>query len=113
MVGAGGAEAREIPHARESKSSRSTPLRRRRVWPLRPRTGSRAGAPRSPRRASCRRSYVNPRDFSGDPADGTADDLGPEGLTFVPAAASPSGKPLVIVANEVSGTVSIYELVAQ
>ncbi|MBP6729478.1 MAG: YncE family protein, partial [Microthrixaceae bacterium] len=40
-------------------------------------------------------AYVNPRDFSGDPADGTADDLGPEGLTFVPAAASPSGKPLV------------------
>jgi hypothetical protein len=62
---------------------------------------------------SARSSYVNPRDFSGDPADGTADDLGPEGLTFVPAAASPSGKPLVIVANEVSGTVSIYELVAQ
>jgi 2',3'-cyclic-nucleotide 2'-phosphodiesterase/3'-nucleotidase/5'-nucleotidase len=58
-------------------------------------------------------AYVNPRDFAGDPADGTADDLGPEGLTFVPAAASPSGKPLVIVANEVSGTVSIYELVAE
>ena len=58
-------------------------------------------------------AYVNPRDFTGDPADGTADDLGPEGLTFVPAAASPSGKPLVIVANEVSGTVSIYELVAE
>lgn len=57
-------------------------------------------------------AYVNPRDFAGDPADGSADDLGPEGLTFVPAAASPSGKPLVIVANEVSGSVSIYELVA-
>lgn len=58
-------------------------------------------------------AHVNPRNFAGDPAAGTADDLGPEGLTFVPAAASPSGQPLVIVANEVSGTVSIYELVAE
>ncbi|MDC0666628.1 choice-of-anchor I family protein [Nannocystis radixulma] len=58
-------------------------------------------------------AYVNPRDFTGDPADGSADDLGPEGLTFVSAANSPNGKPLVIVANEVSGTVSIYQLVAE
>ncbi|MFY0540897.1 choice-of-anchor I family protein [Nannocystis pusilla] len=57
--------------------------------------------------------YANPRDFAGDVEAGTADDLAPEGLTFVPAAASPSGKPLVIVANEVSGSVSIYELVGQ
>jgi len=58
-------------------------------------------------------AYANPRDFAGDPADGSADDLGPEGLTFVPAATSPNGKPLVIVANEVSGTVSIYQLIAE
>ncbi|WP_177325970.1 choice-of-anchor I family protein [Nannocystis exedens] len=57
--------------------------------------------------------YANPRDFAADIEAGTADDLGPEGLTFVPAAASPNGKPLVIVANEVSGSVSIYELVGQ
>nr|WP_276604940.1 choice-of-anchor I family protein [Nannocystis sp. RBIL2] len=57
--------------------------------------------------------YANPRDFAGDVEAGTADDLAPEGLTFVPAAASPSGRPLVIVANEVSGSVSIYELVGQ
>ncbi len=39
-------------------------------------------------------------------------DLGPESIVFVPAADNPqgSGFPLVIVGNEVSGTVSFYEL---
>lgn len=39
-----------------------------------------------------------------------AGDLGPEGIEFVPAAKSPNGKPLIIVANEVSGTISTYEI---
>ena len=37
-------------------------------------------------------------------------DLGPEGLTFVPAAQSPNGKALLIVSNEVSSTTTIWQL---
>lgn len=40
-------------------------------------------------------------------ADG---DLGPEGLTFIPASASASGKPLLFVGFEVSGTSRVFEL---
>ena len=54
--------------------------------------------------------YINNRDFSGDPALGTAGDLAPEGLVFVEARQSPSGKPLLIVGNEVSGTTTVYEI---
>lgn len=54
--------------------------------------------------------YVNNRDFSGDAAQGTAGDLGPEGLHFVERGESPSGAPLVIVTNEISGTTTIYEV---
>ncbi len=54
--------------------------------------------------------YINNRDFTGDPALGTAGDLAPEGLVFVEARQSPSGKPLLIVGNEVSGTTTVYEI---
>lgn len=37
-------------------------------------------------------------------------DLGPEGLTFVSAAKSPNGKPLLIVGNEVSGSTTVMQL---
>ena len=37
-------------------------------------------------------------------------DLGAEGIIFISAANSPNGNPLVILANEVSSTLSIYQL---
>ncbi len=51
-------------------------------------------------------TYANTR-------DGAAGDLGPEGITFVPAARSPNGAPLLIVGNEVSGTTAIFRVVLQ
>lgn len=39
-----------------------------------------------------------------------AGDHGPEGITFVKASDSPNGKPYVIVANEISGTLTIFEV---
>jgi LPXTG-motif cell wall-anchored protein len=43
-------------------------------------------------------------DFTGP---GTTD-VSPEGVVFVSASSSPNGEPLVIVANELSGTTTVY-----
>lgn len=53
-------------------------------------------------------TYRLDRDFGGDPEKGTAGDLGPEGIEFVPASESHTGDNLLIVGNEVSGTTTIY-----
>ena len=57
--------------------------------------------------------YENNRDFSGDVEKGTAGDLGPEGLIFISADQSPNGKNLLVVANEVSGSTSVFEVVVK
>ena len=60
-------------------------------------------------------SYVNRRDFNvpvtiaGAP-NPAAGDLGPEGLAFIASWQSPTLRPLLVVANEVSGTTTVYQL---
>ncbi|WP_413694250.1 choice-of-anchor I family protein [Psychromonas sp. KJ10-2] len=68
--------------------------------------------------------YLNSRDMSVDPKDNKknkneqgfatyqvdAGDLGPEGFKFVDAKASPTGTPILIVGNEVSGTTRFYRI---
>ncbi|WP_249399718.1 choice-of-anchor I family protein [Corynebacterium qintianiae] len=50
-------------------------------------------------------TYLNNRDFLSNTGD-----LGPEGLTFIPAADSPNGENLLVVGNEVSGTTTVFQV---
>lgn len=52
--------------------------------------------------------FISTRDFSGD----IKGDVAPEGLCVVPAEKSPTGKPILLAAHEVSGTVAIYQIEA-
>lgn len=62
-------------------------------------------------------SYANSSVFTGTgganfaTTGAPAGDVSPEGILFVKASDSPSGEPLVIVANELSGTTAIYKVV--
>ena len=55
--------------------------------------------------------YVNIPDFTDPVALDGAGDLGAEGMAFIKADDSPNGLPLLVVANEVSGTTTLFELV--
>lgn len=57
--------------------------------------------------------YALSRDISKPPETLEAGDLGPEGLTFLGAGESPTGKPILAVSYEVSGTTALYEVTVE
>jgi DNA-binding beta-propeller fold protein YncE len=75
-----------------------------------------ASAPASPVFVTYVTNRKLPRNSSGglvacgETATSDCGDLGPEGLTFVPAVQSPTGKALLIVSNEVSSTTTIWQV---
>ncbi|MCW8866453.1 MAG: choice-of-anchor I family protein [Colwellia sp.] len=77
-------------------------------------------------------AYYNNRDFTvdyeldddlGNPCDSnegmdcthieSAGDLGPESIKFVASEKSPNGMPLLIIGNEVSGSVTVYQVITE
>jgi choice-of-anchor I-like protein len=53
--------------------------------------------------------YINPRNFGAAPSSPASGDQGPEGLVVVESSAN-GGSPLLLVANEVSGTLRVYRI---
>jgi 2',3'-cyclic-nucleotide 2'-phosphodiesterase/3'-nucleotidase/5'-nucleotidase len=57
--------------------------------------------------------YISTRNFSVTPSAtnlAAVGDLGIEDIKFIPKAESPIGKDLILVSNEISGTISIFEV---
>jgi hypothetical protein len=68
------------------------------------------GNPRAPQYVT----YVNNRNFKATDKElegGMGLDLGPESVVIIEQQDSPTGEPLMVVANEVSGTVSVFNIV--
>lgn len=54
--------------------------------------------------------YVNTRNFAAAPNTAAAGDLGPEAARVITAESSPTGTPLLMVSNEVSGSLRLFEI---
>ena len=54
--------------------------------------------------------YLNTRNFAQTPGLNSGGDLGPEGILFIPKSESSNGRDQLVVSNEISGTVAIYEI---
>ncbi|WP_114007974.1 choice-of-anchor I family protein [Cohaesibacter intestini] len=55
-------------------------------------------------------TYANNVKLDGEAEKMTAGDIAPEGIVFISAKDSPHGKPMIAVANEVSGSTTLYEV---
>jgi len=55
-------------------------------------------------------SYGTDRNFNETEGTPAAGGLGPEDIDFIPAGESPNGFPLILVSNEVSGSISVYSV---
>ena len=54
--------------------------------------------------------YINTRNFRAAANTAAAGDRGAQAARVIPAEQSPNGKPLLIVSNEVSGSLRVFEI---
>ena len=54
--------------------------------------------------------YINTRNFAAAANTPAAGDRGAEAARVIPGESSPNGKPLLIVSNEVSGSLRVFEI---